>query len=70
MGAIVDIYRFSSPGMGKVKFKLQILIIFPNMVNKMLTSAYIEHLAIEWDFVTSGIIKGLGLTSRAEGWGW
>ena len=59
MGAIVDIYRFSSPGMGKVKFKytpgqswsmctlLQILIIFPNMVNKMLTSAYIEHLLNE-----------------------
>ena len=55
MGAIVDIHdRFSSPGMGKVKFKytvtwsivkhapLQILIIFPNMV--MLTSAYIDHL--------------------------
>ena len=47
MGAIADIYRFSSPGMGKVKFKLQILIIFPNIVNKMLTSAYIEQLLNE-----------------------
>ena len=26
--------------------------------------------SIEWDFVIYGIIKGLGVTSRAKGWGW
>ena len=60
MGAIVDIYRFSSPGMGKVKFKYTPGQSWSMQYCKFLSkhghvNQCLYWTPIEWDFVISKV---------------